>query len=350
MRLSDKLSDVRFSRGVAGYNTKEVDAFLQALAGELLQIEERLDALTARAALYDAEKEKITQEKAAADELLSLAESKAKKLLSEAQAAARACEHAAQIETEELRRSAESKAQNRLHAAQVQAEGMIADADVAAKEKIAEAEAGAARILSEADRRGQAMLAEAKAKTAAETDRYAEIVAAGRGYTASVAEITEKLRGELAALNDRTKPHLEAVLAARPAPAEQIAPAAPAARKAAGGEDAPVAQALDVPMPEERSGAGRIERRAMRTAHGAQNASAAAQAPAVAAAGSPAVQDYSFAGGRIVGDEFAKGESPVKPYGNLNVTYAGEDNGFADVEKIMQSGKAPKHDPTEFAE
>ncbi|MBQ9428274.1 MAG: DivIVA domain-containing protein [Clostridia bacterium] len=337
MSVSKTFSDAKFSRGVAGYNIKEVDAFLHTAAAETAELESKLATLQAKLAAYDAEKEKIAQEKAAADELLRLAEAKAKKLLSEAQSAARACERAAEIEAENLRTSAESKAQNRLHAAQVQADGVIADAEAAAKEKIEEAEETAARILAAADGRGRQMIAAAEKKTAEETDRYAAIVAAGREYTASVAELTENLRKNLAALNDRTKPHLDAAIAARPHPAETAA--------APGSKEAP----LDVPMPEGRTAAERPEgqRRARR---GVSPTDGETETAGTESAGEEtAVRDFSFAGGRLLDGDQPKSEPGVKPYGTVNVTYDDTDNGFADVEKIIAAGKQGRKNPTGFA-
>ena len=342
MSVSKTFSDAKFSRGVAGYNIKEVDAFLHTAAAETAELESKLATLQAKLAAYDAEKEKIAQEKAAADELLRLAEAKAKKLLSEAQSAARACERAAEIEAENLRTSAESKAQTRLHAAQVQADGVIADAEAAAKEKIEEAEETAARILAAADGRGRQMIAAAEKKTAEETDRYAAIVAAGREYTASVAELTENLRKNLAALNDRTKPHLDAAIAARPQPA-----AAPQTVETAVAETKTAP--LDVPMPEGRTAAERPEgqRRARR---GVSPTDGETETVGTESAGEEtAVRDFSFAGGRLLDGDLPKREPGVKPYGTVNVTYDDTDNGFADVEKIIAAGKQGRKNPTGFA-
>lgn len=340
MSVSERLSDARFSRGVAGYNIKEVDAFLHTAATETAEMESKLATLQAKLAAYDAEREKIAQEKAAADELLRLAEAKAKKLLSEAQSAARACERAAQIEAENLRASAESKAQNRLHAAQVQADGVIADAEAAAKEKIEEAESTAARVLAAADGRGRQMIAAAEQQTAEETDRYAAIVAAGRDYTASVAELTENLRKNLAALNDRTKPHLDAAIAARPQPAT-----APQATETVAAQTK--SASLDVPLPAGKPVSDRPEGQR----HARRGVSPAPEAPGTGSAdGESEVRDFSFAGGRLLDGDRPKSDSSVSPYGAVNVTYADTDNGFADVERIIAAGRQGRKNPTDFAD
>lgn len=330
MRITDKLADAKFSRGVAGYNIKEVDAFLQALSAEAVEAEAKMDTLQAALSAYDAEKEKIAQQKAAADELFALAEAKSKKLLSEAQAAARACERAAEIEAENLRASAESKAQNRLRAAQVQADAVLADAERAAKEK-----------LDEANERAAQLLAAAEAKTAAEADRYEEIVSAGRAYTASVAEITEALREKLAALNDRTKPRPDAALTVRAART--------AKREKKDESEAAAPQAQDIPMPEGRPAESRRapgERHALRGMHREPLSQTTDAAPG--GGEEETVREYSFAGGRPAGDPPPKSASAVRPSDTVNVTYDTEDDGFADVERIIASGKAQKKDPTDF--
>lgn len=136
MAISDRIQNAKFSKSMAGYSAKEVDAFLDDLLPIVREQEQLLQAMRAKLLTLDKRSEEIAKQEAEAERKIALAEAKAEETLAAAEKAA----------AEKLEKAAEG-----------------------ARLLEAEAAKNAERILAAADRQGKGTLAEAI--TAANAER-----------------------------------------------------------------------------------------------------------------------------------------------------------------------------------
>lgn len=136
MAISDRIQNAKFSKSMAGYSAKEVDAFLDDLLPIVREQEQLLQAMRAKLLTLDKRSEEIAKQEAEAERKIALAEAKAEEILAAAEKAA----------AEKLEKAAEG-----------------------ARLLEAEAAKNAERILAAADRQGKGTLAEAI--TAANAER-----------------------------------------------------------------------------------------------------------------------------------------------------------------------------------
>lgn len=136
MAISDRIQNAKFSKSMAGYSAKEVDAFLDDLLPIVREQEQLLQAMRAKLLTLDKRSEEIAKQEAEAEQKVANAEARAEAIVAAAEKAAE----------EKLEKAAEGA-------------------------RILEAEAAknAERILAAADRQGKGTLAEAI--TAANAER-----------------------------------------------------------------------------------------------------------------------------------------------------------------------------------
>ncbi|MBR5539212.1 MAG: DivIVA domain-containing protein [Clostridia bacterium] len=158
MSLSDKIKDIKFSKSVAGYSTKEVDGFLDEIVSAVMEQEKEISALCAKTEAYENRAKDIEKKEKAAADTLEDAKNEARRIIGEAEK---------------------------------KAEHIVAAGEGAADEKRAAAEKAAAEIITAADNKGKEILLAAKN----EAERINETVAALVG---EYEEFEAKFRTEVA--------------------------------------------------------------------------------------------------------------------------------------------------------
>ncbi len=164
MSLSQKIKDVKFSKSVAGYASKEVDGFLGDILSSVCEAEQQLSSLRAKLDAYESRADEITKK-----------ENEAQKLL---------------LAAKEESASIVSRAKN-------DANDIISAAEDEAKAFLNEAEKNAKTILAIADKKGNAIIKEASAKAESINEKTAaltkECEAFENAFRAAVAETVKRL-------------------------------------------------------------------------------------------------------------------------------------------------------------
>ena len=229
MAISDRIRGVKFSKSVAGYSVKEVDAFLDDLLPIVQEQEQLLQAMRAKLLTLDKRSEEIAKQEAEAERKIALAEAKAEEIVAAAEKAA----------AEKLEKAAEG--------AQILA---------------AEAAKKAERILAAADRQGKGVLAEAITAANAEREsanairaeytvfesRFRTLVADTARALAALQEEAPKAATRKAIPVAEAKPEPKEEVQEAPAPKEEPAPEETQSISFAGGRPMPTdAEAAKTP-------------------------------------------------------------------------------------------------------
>lgn len=299
MPISEKIQKAAFTKSVAGYAPKEVDAFLGDLLPLAMEQEQLLTSLRAKLGAMEARTEEIARLEKEAYRLLEKAREEAERIVAAAEDKARA-----------TRTEAEQTAETKVQTAEREAAELVASAEKKARTSIDTAKKTAETILNTADQKGKALLSEAAEYATAEREKARKLIAECTAFETKFRTIVSDTAHALAKLQAAAPaiPAAKSVETA-PKPVPDPAPAAPAEKPAA-----PVAETHDT---EE----------------------------------APETRDFSFAGGRPMPSATQTAEKPRrKPYEAVSVTYENEDD-FAGIRKLMEDAPAkPIKNPTHFSE
>lgn len=306
MSLSKKIESTKFNKSVAGYNVKEVDAFIADIIPRASDYEDELISLRSVALEYSARKNEITDLKKEACELLEAAKAQAEKMLAEAR------EKAAKI-TDEARISAEAS----IRVGEITANDITDKAEKQASECVASANANASKIIELADKKGREMLAEAKAKYDEQTLKTEKLADEYNLFETKFKDIVSDTAKALFALREDSV----AVMTAK-APAREVPVSAPMPETAE--EAAPEPEVIPTPVMPEPETAAPIEEE---------------------------VVDFSFAGGKLISSGGSGGKGTRRLFDAVQVTYDSDDDDFEDVKSLMREGNAKtRKSPTHFSE
>lgn len=212
MPISERIQKATFSKSMAGYTAKEVDAFLGDLLPLALEQEQLLTALRAKLGAMEARTEEILQQEKEAYRLLVRAREEAERIVAAAEEKARS-----------VRTEAEQTAEIKLQTAEQKAAELIASAEAAARTSIDTAKKTADTILNTADQKGKALLAEAADFANAEREKAQRLSAACTAFEGKFRTLVSETAHALAKLQ-ATAPEIPA-----PKPAEPPRPVAPKA-------------------------------------------------------------------------------------------------------------------------
>lgn len=298
MPISEKIQKASFSKSMAGYTAREVDAFLGDLLPLALEEEQLVSALRAKLGAMEARTEEIAQQEKEAYRLLERAREEAERIVAAAEEKART-----------VRTEAEQSAEVRLQNAEKKAAELVAAAERTARASIDTAKKTADTILDTADRKGKALLAEAAAFSNAEREKAQRLTAECTAFEGKFRTLVSETAHALA--------KLQATAPTVPAPTPKPVTEKPAA---------PRAEA--VPAPAE---------------------AAPAPAPAPATPEEPTTRDFTFAGGKPVGVG-TEDKPRRKLYDRVTVTYDSDED-FDGIRKLMEESKKPTvKNPTHFSE
>lgn len=147
MFLSEKFEEIKFSKSVAGYATKEVDGFIADILPLAKEEEQLILGLRAKLEALEARQDEIRKIEQEAYRLLEAAKTEAEIIVATAKKKAGDIESDTKVNCEVKLRSATSRASE-----------IITNADAEAEEKIAKAKSEAERIVLEADANGRALI------------------------------------------------------------------------------------------------------------------------------------------------------------------------------------------------
>lgn len=287
MSVSEKLSDVKFTKGALGYSQKEVDGFINDLFPLVKEQEQLLLALKVKLDAFEAQRDEIQGKEQAARKLLEAAKKEAEIIVATAKKEADTIKNDAHVASEVQVRAATSRAAE-----------IMADAEKNAAETVSKAEENAEKIIRTADAEARAIIEKVKAYSAEETRK------------------AQGLANECAAFEARFK-SLVADTAAAIAAVKESAPVAPKAVEV----KAPEVKKEELPKEEKE----------------------AAKKPD----GPKAAQDFEIVGGVPYAQMQKKEPQKRHLYDTVQVTY--DDNDFSDIRKIMENGEKRKS-PTHFSE
>lgn len=291
MPISERIQKASFTKSMAGYTAREVDAFLGDLLPLVLEQEQLISALRAKLGAMEARTEEIAQQEKEAYRLLERAREEADRILLAAEEKARA-----------VRAEAEQTAESKLQSTEQKAAELLAAAEKTARTSVAGAKKTAETILSTADQKGKAQLAEVAAFVETEREKARRLTAECTAFEARFRTLVTDTAHAIASLQTT-------------APQIPVSAPVPTAVKPTASASAPTASA---PAPKKEE--------------------------------IPETRDFSFAGGKPVSAASAPEKTHRKLYETVNVTYENDDD-FADVRKIMADAPARKvKNPTHFSE
>lgn len=291
MPISERIQKASFTKSMAGYTAREVDAFLGDLLPLVLEQEQLISALRAKLGAMEARTEEIAQQEKEAYRLLERAREEADRILLAAEEKARA-----------VRAEAEQTAESKLQSTEQKAAELLAAAEKTARTSVAGAKKTAETILSTADQKGKAQLAEVAAFVETEREKARRLTAECTAFEARFRTLVTDTAHAIASLQTT-------------APQIPVSAPVPTAVKPTASASAPTVSA---PAPKKEE--------------------------------IPETRDFSFAGGKPVSAASAPEKTHRKLYETVNVTYENDDD-FADVRKIMEDAPARKvKNPTHFSE
>ena len=323
MGICDQLRSVKFSKGVAGYNPKEVDGFLADILKFAEQNEQLLSALQVKLDAYESRRAEIDRQEREAYRLLEAARTEALKITDTAKS-----------EASRLTGEAARKAEKILSDAETRAEKISAEVGKRLAEQQQAAKQNADRILASADQQGKTLLAESRAQAAVAEQNAAELVLRTKTFEARFRALVADTVRALSELETEAPANVD-VPAVEKKKFVQRPPNMQEARSR-GPEHTParVSRALpSVPAPEPRRYAD-------------DTVAAGEQSPARPDSKAPLRQraddsahDFAFAGGKLLSED---GNAPAaqkkyKPYDTVTVTYENSEDDFSDIRKIMES-------------
>lgn len=292
MPISEKIQKASFSKSMAGYTAKEVDAFLGDLLPLAMEQEQTITTLRAKLSAMEARTEEIAHLEKEAYRLLEKAREESARIVAAAEEKARV-----------LRTEAEQTAEVKLQIAEKNATELVASAEHTARTSIDTAKKTAETILHTADQKGKAQLREAAEVANAEREKARKLTAECTAFEAKFRTLVADTAHALA--------KLQAEAPAIPTPAP-IPPAPKAAEPPKPTEPPKTAEPEEPKVPETR--------------------------------------DFSFAGGKPMAAAPSAEKPRRKLYDAVTVTYDAED-GFDDIRKLMEektNGQAKN--PVHFSE
>ena len=295
MPLSEKFTDTKFTKSVAGYSTKEVDGFINDVLPLIKEQEQLTAALKVKLDAFEAQRDEIQAKEREAYRLLEAAKKEADIIVATAKKSAESMTSDAQVASEVQVRAATARAHE-----------IIADAEKKSAAMACEAEDNAKKIIASADAQARAMLEKVKAHCDCETEKAQklsdECAAFEARFKATVAETAKAF----ALIKEQT-----------PLPAKE-----PAAAK--GETPEPIEEAVPETKEETK------------------------ETPAAVETDSEP-QDIEIVGGRPVIPR-AKREAPAprRLYDTVQVTYDDDDD-FSEIRAIMEQTEKRKS-PVDFSE
>ena len=143
MSLSEKIKNTRFAKSMAGYSSKEVDAFIDDILPQISEFEQQISVLRVKLDALEFRSDEISKRENEAERLLDAAKKEAEKIVS---------------------------------AAKERAAGIVAAGEKTAAEKMAAAEKNAVAIVSAADKKGSEIVAAAEKKSGEINEKVAALV------------------------------------------------------------------------------------------------------------------------------------------------------------------------------
>ena len=301
MSISEIFTEVKFTKSVAGYSAKEVDAFLSDMLPKIAEQEQILSGMRVKLEAFEKRREEI-----------AATEQNAKALLENAEYEAKITEENAKKKAESMLADASVGIEVQTRAAASHAAKVISDAEKEADGIVSEAKKNSERIIAAADAQARAMLEQVKEFCEEEKRKAQELSNECAAFEASFKELVAKTAKELSLLKEKA-----------PMPAANPVSSAP--------KDKPQAvTAKKEPTVKEDSAS--------------EQASKAEQA----AEEEQAAKDISFAGTKPFAAQGKKESTPRRLYDTVTVTYDDEFD-FSGVRDIMKNGSLRKS-PTHFSE
>lgn len=294
MSISEIFADVKFTKSVAGYSAKEVDAFIGEMLPKIAEQEQILSGLRVKLEALEARREEI-----------AATEQNAKALLENAEREAKIIEETANKKVEGMIADANIGIEVQTRAAASHAAKVISDAEKEAEDIVSEAKKNSERIVAAADAQARAMLAQVKEFCEEEKRKAQELSNECAAFEASFKKLVAKTVEEFARIKEKTP-----VKAEIPKKSEE-----------------PKAEAESVKKEPEVKKAVQAEK----THSDVQVAT-----------------DVSFAGAKPIVPQTKKESAPRRLYDTVTVTYDDEFD-FSGVRDIMKKGTARKS-PTHFSE
>lgn len=149
MALSERFEEIKFSKSVAGYSTKEVDGFIADTLLLIRDEEQLLSALKVKLEAFEAQRDEIKKKENEAYRLLEAAKREAEIIVATAKKNA-----------EDIVAKANLDGEVEVRTASARAEEIVKNAEEKAAEKVAAANENAERIILAADENGRKMLAD----------------------------------------------------------------------------------------------------------------------------------------------------------------------------------------------
>lgn len=193
MSISEKLTDIKFTKSAIGYSAKEVDGFISDILPLVKEQEHLLLALKVKLEAFDAQRGEIEGKEKQALRLLEAAKKEAEIIVATAKKSA-----------EDKLKDAELSSEVQLRAAASRAAEIIADAEQKAKATANEAEVNAEKVLKSADAEARAVIEKVMAYSAEETRKAQEISDKCAAFEASFKALVAKTAAEFAAIKENT--------------------------------------------------------------------------------------------------------------------------------------------------
>ncbi len=323
MGICDQLRGAKFSKGVAGYNPKEVDGFLADILKFAEQNEQLLSALQVKLDAYESRRAEVDRQEREAYRLLEAARTEALKITD-----------AAKSEAARLTGEAARKAEKILSDAETRAEKISAEVGKRLAEQQQAAKQSADKILASADQQGKTLLAESRAQAAVAEQNAAELVLRTKTFEArfralvadtirALSELEAEAPANVAVPAVEKKKFVQRPLSTQRARSRDPEHALTRASRAL--------PSVSVPDPQ-RYAADTI-------AVEEQPPSPSEAKASLGRSADDSAHDFAFAGGKLLTED---GNAPAaqkkyKPYDTVTVTYENSEDDFSDIRKIMES-------------
>lgn len=164
MPLSDKFTEIKFTKSVAGYNSKEVDGFINDVLPLIKEQEQLLAALKVKLEAFETQRDEIQAKEREAYRLLEAAKKEADIIVAAAKKSAESITADAHVSSEVQLRAATSRAGEIIAEAEAKSAALTRDAEVNAK-----------KIISAADADARAMLEKVKTHCDSETSKVQKL-------------------------------------------------------------------------------------------------------------------------------------------------------------------------------
>ncbi|MBQ8836150.1 MAG: DivIVA domain-containing protein [Clostridia bacterium] len=298
MPLSEKFTDIKFTKSVAGYAQKEVDGFINDVLPLVKEQEQQLAALKAKIAAFEAERDEISAREHESYRLLEAAKKESDIIIATAKKRAVAIESEAQTASEVQHRASTARAGDIIASAEKKATALVNDAEINAK-----------KIIQTADATARAMLEKVKEHCDSETAKAQRLSDECAAFEARFKAVVAETANTFAKLKEQT-----------PLPAK-----------------APEIKAKKEPTP------------AKNVREELPKVQPAAEVESDERENSPEeMHDIEIVGGKPVTLQQKKTQTPRRLYDTLQVTYDDDDD-FSEISEIMKRSDKRKS-PVDFSE